>query len=366
LRLSGAALSLAIMAAAAASAGVYVQHTAAVDRQPPLLTISFPAAKGSYQSSAYAAACHPHGVCGKAHDSSGVHTVQVSVRSEASGKYWYHWGFHSATKVYAHSVVNLIGGKSVNWHQWLPAKLAQGRYTVSVIATDRLGNKTRATAAKTVSFTIDNTAPPAPSLGSLPQDHGTQTSASVAFSDRGAGVSFRCALDGAVAHACQSPQTYNGLALGSHRFCVSARDAAGNQSSASCYRWQIDSLPSGPAPLIDFSISGAATSVLTPGGPESPVDVSFHNPNSVSITATGVIVAIDSVAGGAGSCPLSGNFTIARQLTQDVVIPANATKSLSQLGLPQSQWPALRMLDNGDQDGCRGASLALSYSGSAH
>ena len=65
------------------------------------------------------------------------------------------------------------------------------------------------------------------------------------------------------------------------------------------------------------------------------------------------------------SCPAAGNFSIAQQLSAQPVIPANSTKSLSDLGVPQSQWPTLQMLDNGNQDPCATASVNLGYSGNA-
>jgi hypothetical protein len=39
--------------------------------------------------------------------------------------------------------------------------------------------------------------------------------------------------------------------------------------------------------------------------------------------------------------------------------------SLQQLGVGQSDWPQLRMLDAGNQDACRNASVNLAYTGTA-
>src|SRR5207253_422559 len=54
------------------------------------------------------------------------------------------------------------------------------------------------------------------------------------------GSTFSCALDSAAAAACTSPQSYSGLAAGSHSFAVTATDAAGNTSSPVSLTWTIN------------------------------------------------------------------------------------------------------------------------------
>ena len=95
-------------------------------------------------------------------------------------------------------------------------------------------------------WTVDLTAPPAPSITAKPSNPSDQTAPSFTFSDSEAGVSFQCKLDAAVYAACTSPKAYSGLALGSHTFLVQAKDAVGNLSVASSYTWSI--VP--PAPTI--------------------------------------------------------------------------------------------------------------------
>jgi hypothetical protein len=92
-------------------------------------------------------------------------------------------------------------------------------------------------------FTVDTTAPPAPTIDSRPADPNGATSASFMFSDSESGVSFLCQLDGASFAACISPKTYASLAEGQHTFAVKARDAAGNESSVTSYTWRVDTTP---------------------------------------------------------------------------------------------------------------------------
>jgi hypothetical protein len=111
-----------------------------------------------------------------------------------------------------------------------------------------------------------------------------------------------------------------------------------------------------------FQIAGNAIDQVYPGGPDVPINLVFTDPNSSPITVSSVTVTITGTS--AASCSM-GNFSIPQQLTAQPVIPANSTKSLSDLGIPQSQWPTLRMLDNGNQELCKTATVNLSYDGSA-
>ena len=54
------------------------------------------------------------------------------------------------------------------------------------------------------------------------------------------GVTFSCSLDGGDFHLCTSPQHYDGLGPGPHKFAVKAADPTGNTGLAS-YKWEVDS-----------------------------------------------------------------------------------------------------------------------------
>jgi hypothetical protein len=109
-----------------------------------------------------------------------------------------------------------------------------------------------------------------------------------------------------------------------------------------------------------FDVRGDATQQLYPGGVASPIELVFHNPGSSPITIEGITVSVSGT-----SAPLCStqDFQIARQLSATPLLPAGSTVSLSELGVPRSQWPAIQMLGTGDQDACRASTVSLSYSG---
>ncbi|HUR50540.1 MAG TPA: hypothetical protein VMZ11_00280 [Mycobacteriales bacterium] len=121
----------------------------------------------------------------------------------------------------------------------------------------------------TYGWTVDTLAPLAPVVSPIAGPTSNR-SAAVSFSDTDASVTgFTCALDGAAAVACTSPQGYSGLADGSHTVVVAAHDAAGNVASGSV-TWVVDT---------------AAPNIPVVTGPTSPT----NNPNaSVSFSGDGI------------------------------------------------------------------------------
>ena len=68
----------------------------------------------------------------------------------------------------------------------------------------------------------------------------------------------------------------------------------------------------------------------------------------------------------AGSCPVATNFAIVHGLTGNATVPANSTKSLSELGMAKANWPTVSMLEtNANQDACKGAKLTFAFTGVA-
>ena len=115
--------------------------------------------------------------------------------------------------------------------------LAAGSHTFSVTATDTAGN---ASAPASFAWTIDLT-PPTATITAAPPNPTTLTTASFSFTSNQAGSTFRCKLDAGAAATCTSPQSYSGLAVGSHTFSVTATDQAGNVSAAASFTWTITS-----------------------------------------------------------------------------------------------------------------------------
>jgi len=146
-------------------------------------------------------------------------------------------------------------------------------------------------------WTVDVTAPPAPSISGGPENPTIDTTATFTFVDGEAGVTFECRLDGS-AEACVSPYVSKKLSVGDHMFSVVAIDAAGNRSVASAtWSWTV---------LINkaFGISGNAIGPLYPVDPSIPgtataLDLRISNPYNFSITVVtiGVSVAPSTACG---------------------------------------------------------------------
>jgi hypothetical protein len=112
--------------------------------------------------------------------------------------------------------------------------LAEGSHTFQVRARDSGGNLS---AAQSYTWNVDTTAPNETIL-SKPPNPSNSTNPSFSFSSNEP-ATFECSLDGDTFVSCTSPQSYSGLADGSHTFQLKATDDAGNVSN-STYTWTID------------------------------------------------------------------------------------------------------------------------------
>jgi hypothetical protein len=205
-----------------------------IDLQGPSVTVFVPADGGAYNASGWSTACAGvGGVCGTATDPSGVSSVAISIR-EGSGTWWGGSSFDKTSEFF------LAATGTTGWRYALAMPTADGQYTVRARATDGLGNTTAAAAYDSATFTIDTQPPPAPAITDRPQTPTNSESASFAFSDAQAGVTFLCKLDGGSFAACSSPKAYDDLDGGAHTFQVQARDAAGNLSSPASATWTVD------------------------------------------------------------------------------------------------------------------------------
>ncbi|HEV8688024.1 MAG TPA: hypothetical protein VGQ84_12170, partial [Gaiellaceae bacterium] len=136
--------------------------------------------------------------------------------------------------------------------------LAVGPHTFQVRAADALGNADATPASRSWTVQAADTTPPETTIASAPAALVNVSSASFAFSSTEAGSTFACALDGAAFAPCSSPQSYGGLADGSHSFQVRATDAAGNADATPAARsWSIDTTPP------DTSITAGPTGTVT-------------------------------------------------------------------------------------------------------
>jgi hypothetical protein len=327
-----------------------------VSTQPPTAALAFPANLGSYNAAGWTAGCSSAGLCGSAADLAGITQVQLSLRRSATGLYWSGSSFNATSAVFVAATVASPNAPSTTWSYALPASAfpADGAYVADVRSVDRLGRQTAAGQDATAQFSIDRTAPPAPSLTATPDDPTFNTSASFSFSDSDATATFECSLDGGAFTACSSGQSYGSLSVATHQFAVRAVDPAGNRSSATGFGWTI-------VARGNFPVSGTLSAAFYPGGSAVPIDLVISNPYNFALSVTAATVSVTGTS--AAGCSASANFTVVQNLTATVVIPAGMTRSLSQLGIAQSAWPQVRMVDTGlNQDACRGASVSFSFS----
>lgn len=204
--------------------------------------------------------------------------------------------------------------------------------------------------------TSSSTGPATPVITQYPDDPTTANLAHFAFTDGSSNVTFQCQLDGGGYSSCKSPQTYNLLSSTSHTFYVRAVDPHGVASAAASYSWTILANKT-------FGITGHLSQPLYPGAQPQPLDLTLQNAYNFALQVTSISVALAST--NTAGCSTT-NFVVSSQFTGTVVIPANTTESLTAAGATSGQLPELQMIDTGtNQDICRGASLALTYSGQA-
>jgi hypothetical protein len=112
-----------------------------------------------------------------------------------------------------------------------------------------------------------SSAAPDTNLVGTPPNPSASAAATFSFASTVAGSSFECKLDAGSFASCVSPQSYSGLADGSHTFQVRASDPAGNTDpTPASYTWTIATAPP-PAP--DTTIGTA------PASPTSSTGASF-------------------------------------------------------------------------------------------
>ena len=115
--------------------------------------------------------------------------------------------------------------------------LSGGAHTFAVKAKDPLGNLS---SAATYAWLVNAVGPPPPVITSYPVNPTAATTASFAFTDTQANVSFLCSLDGATYAACSSGVSYSSLSNGANTFAVEAKDTGGNVSAPTNFNWWVE------------------------------------------------------------------------------------------------------------------------------
>jgi hypothetical protein len=125
--------------------------------------------------------------------------------------------------------------------------------------------------------------------------------------------------------------------------------------------------PTSPPPTVtEFSIAGSAADPVLPGGPPSVVDLRFTNPTSTTLHVTDARIVVVRTSVGA-TCPPSNfvttPFAFGTAGSGGVPVPPGATVALEDAGVDASLWPTIAMVDDGDQDPCKNASIELEFTG---
>ena len=121
------------------------------------------------------------------------------------------------------------------------------------------------------------------------------------------------------------------------------------------------------ARAADIKVSGSPALALRPGT-SAGIDVTLTNPGALPVRVATVNLAVTAVrapaAGSATPCTVA-DFTVSAYQGPAVLVPAGATRTLSQLGVAARDWPTLTMSNTSrNQDGCKGAALTLAFSAS--
>jgi hypothetical protein len=119
---------------------------------------------------------------------------------------------------------------------------------------------------------------------------------------------------------------------------------------------------------LPFTVSGDLSN-LVPGQAQR-LDVSLANPNSATLAVSNLTVAVKSVSAPHATAALPctpADFAVSQfSGAYPLAAPPSATRTLADLGIPSAQWPQVSIIDRpSNQDGCKGATVTLAYSGTA-
>jgi hypothetical protein len=237
--------------------------------------------------------------------------------------------------------------------------LSQGGHTFAVEARDAAGNTSSPTS---YGWTIDMTAPAAPTFTQRPADPSPSPTVTFAWTDSSSDVAtYRCSRENGSFTSCSSPVTYtvdNSNPNGQHQFAVQAFDAAGNGSLVSSYTFKIGGNDNKP-----FTISGSVTG-LQIGSPKA-VPLTLTNPNNQTIYVTSLTIVVGNASAACDSSNIQVTASTASP-TNAITVPANGSVTLS--GSLAAFAPKLTLVDKAavNQNACKNTSFTLTYAGSAH
>lgn len=117
-----------------------------------------------------------------------------------------------------------------------------------------------------------------------------------------------------------------------------------------------------------FRISGNTVEPISPGV-MVPIDLRITNRHDQSLSVTSLAVSFGRVtapnADARRPCSVADFAVVQVRGTLHLPLAAHSTEALGALGVARATWPRVGMVDRPvNQDGCKGASLTLSYTGS--
>jgi hypothetical protein len=332
-------------------------------REPPSIKITSPRNGWIYGRRLWSTGCgrRQPGVCGTATESRGLASVRISIRRNATGRYWSGTRFNARTQVYLRASLSARRRRGPprrrEWFYAIGLPSRDGTYTLVVRADDTRRNAALPRDRANSLFTVD-ARPPTPVITSRPRNRSTSRSAQFSFRANEQGTRFRCHLDLSPSLACASHISYRGLGVGVHTFTVAAVDGAGNVS-ISRYSWRIVL----PLPLHLSGEVATSSAMLYPGLAALAISVTLSNRNTVAIHVTEVTTRLQST--GAPGCSARWfRVSQARIPLGGIAVPAHGSVTLPVQG---ATAPTIRLVESGtNQDACENARLALAYSGGAH
>lgn len=177
---------------------------------------------------------------------------------------------------------------------------------------------------------------------------------------------FHCRLDGGPLERCHSGVLYRGLSAGSHTFTLIERIPGGRRRVAygntsgprPSWRWHV--IPTSRLIVV----GGKAQQRLYPGGAAAPLDLTIQNDSGQTATLTSLSARVSGIHAphaGRGLPCTTADFATTRYSGPPFAVPKGRS-TLAGNGVAQRSWPTVRMLDRAEnQDGCRGASIMLTY-----
>jgi hypothetical protein len=155
---------------------------------------------------------------------------------------------------------------------------------------------------------------------------------------------------------------------GTYRLAVKARRRAGEVAELGSARSKaFVKLVVAEPETRSFTISGTLPRLLAPGI-AAPLDLVLTNPHPDDLAISNLrteLTAVDAPQADAAHPCTTDDFAVTQfSGSYGFEVASATTASLSDLGIPESLWPRVAMVDRPvNQDGCKGASLALGFTG---